>query len=1045
MSEVLPVQEKHEEKAQDIEEDAERHLQGSPLLDRKPSVQESSMSDNEVFADAVEAHSSHTSEGQDGAVTVDDRSPSKSSDSPPAVVSQQSSKQTMDDRPNAPPQVNGVKQPRRSSLDVDPEAQAMVIGSLRAQVQDLFSQVTQLNNKLVQSYDRVSDLEDGLHMTSSNLRASSLKVSQLELERTQHLAALNTGLLVERTHVTAELTRLMEKATEEAARRGQAESARAEIEKDLDDLSASLFGQANTMVAEARLAQAASERKVEDAEQALKGAEEAVTAMQQQIQAMQEEKERAVASAEQMHIRMGKGKWVERDKDPSGTHPSSRLLSVHTPYQEFLLFVAHLRSTRPASPTPPSISSLLPLPFIARLVTEDTEPTLRFDVAPSLNWLSRRTVLSAIHNGQLSIEPMSTNTLLQEAPFPSPGLPGSSSHSGVSCALCGTCIISSHTDPSHLHSKSPQHNKPSLSLARANTTQSIPSSWSSFLPKNPLSSATASAPPTPPGGDHIMPGLHVRSSSQPLPQSHSPTQIYVFRIATQTSSSLPGGQTSLTISARSGNPTVYPLCQSSWCLSRLRTTCSLWSFVKSGVVDRVWEEEVPAVAETGWEIVGGKDGNTKDSGARSAEKPPVPPRRRGLWERASSMASSALGNSIKEREREEKKLPATPPPNLSPSTPTSPRPRPPLPARSKSRFAPSPTQEVVVASDRDVNSNHAAVDELATSGQPSQDVAVSSDSKSKPDESPNGADENQDVTVVPSTFAATQPTTSDADALAGSTIPAAEGGHVRGIPETTADSSIATETYESLRVPSTEELSATETPAAPTVLSSVQEAEKPPSRAGSPAPPPLPRRAAARARPVSVLIPAAATGENNAAMTPRQTEASPADASQQPTTETDSAPSSEPKSVEENTISLSQESEPEADAKRQEELENAESPEPPASDLQDIDHSFSVKQEQSTTPDNPEQPVDSEPAPISIAEAPIPIESPAQKPDAPRDSELASPVEAGDANEPTDEDQHEGVEETGPFIGDATWEERTWKEIVRLREDMFWARIGCVR
>lgn len=33
----------------------------------------------------------------------------------------------------------------------------------------------------------------------------------------------------------------------------------------------------------------------------------------------------------------------------------------------------------------------------------------------------------------------------------------------------------------------------------------------------------------------------------------------------------------------------------------------------------------------------------------------------------------------------------------------------------------------------------------------------------------------------------------------------------------------------------------------------------------------------------------------------------------------------------------------------------------------------------------------------------------------------------------------------GPYVGDASWEERTWKEIVRLREDMFWARVGGLR
>jgi Rab guanine nucleotide exchange factor SEC2 len=259
---------------------------------------------------------------------------------------------------------------QRPNGGLDTDAQAMLIGSLRSQIQDLFSQVTQLNNKLVTSYDRVSDLEDSLHVASANVRQSSVKISQLELERTQHLAALNTGLLVEKSHVTAELTRLMEKATEEAAQRGQAETARADIEKDLDDLSATLFDQANTMVAEARFARAQSERKVEDAEKALKGAEDAVAMMQQQMQEMQVEKERSEKTAEDMSALMGKGKWIERVSEASS--PLVRLRSSHTPYQEFLLFVAHLRTIRPTSTSPPVMSTLLPLPFLARILAEDS-------------------------------------------------------------------------------------------------------------------------------------------------------------------------------------------------------------------------------------------------------------------------------------------------------------------------------------------------------------------------------------------------------------------------------------------------------------------------------------------------------------------------------------------------------------------------------------------------------------------------------------------------------------------------------------------------
>ncbi|EKM77369.1 hypothetical protein AGABI1DRAFT_77393, partial [Agaricus bisporus var. burnettii JB137-S8] len=337
---------------------------------------------------------------------------------------------------------NNLRNGKTNHYAADPEAQEMVIESLRGQIQDLFSQVTQLNSKLVKSYDRVSDLEDNLHVTSAQLRTSSVKVSQLELERTQHLAALNTGLLVEKHHVTTELNRLMEKATEEAAHRGQAESARAAIEKDLDDLSASLFNQANTMVAEARYAKHLSERKAVDAEQALKSAEEAVSAMQQQVQNLQEDKETAEQKVEEMQtlIGLGEDNWVAT-KNLEPLPPSLRLLGSHLPYQEFLSFVAHLRQLHVSSSNYPAMATLLSLPFLTRLSTEDSEPTLRLDLAPSLSWLSRRSVFAAIHTGQLTIEPVSFATLIAESPQLSNTGISAAHNENIPCALCGTPIF----------------------------------------------------------------------------------------------------------------------------------------------------------------------------------------------------------------------------------------------------------------------------------------------------------------------------------------------------------------------------------------------------------------------------------------------------------------------------------------------------------------------------------------------------------------------------------------------------------------------------
>lgn len=117
--------------------------------------------------------------------TTDQSTPTATTTAPTVDTAAANGERALNDTPATPLS-------RRPS---NADAQAQVIASLREQVQDLFSQVTELNNKLVKSYDRVSDLEDDLHISSSNLRSSSLKISNLELERSQHLSALNTGAL----------------------------------------------------------------------------------------------------------------------------------------------------------------------------------------------------------------------------------------------------------------------------------------------------------------------------------------------------------------------------------------------------------------------------------------------------------------------------------------------------------------------------------------------------------------------------------------------------------------------------------------------------------------------------------------------------------------------------------------------------------------------------------------------------------------------------------------------------------------------------------
>ncbi|KAI1825820.1 hypothetical protein F4861DRAFT_152818 [Xylaria intraflava] len=80
-----------------------------------------------------------------------------------------------------------------------------------------------------------------------------------------------------------------------------------------------------------------------------------------------------------------------------------------------------------------SAVSSVPLPplketkFYKRVLAEDIEPTLRLDIAPGLSWLARRSVLSAVTEGTLVVEPLPTNS-----PFASISRP-----QYYPCSLCG--------------------------------------------------------------------------------------------------------------------------------------------------------------------------------------------------------------------------------------------------------------------------------------------------------------------------------------------------------------------------------------------------------------------------------------------------------------------------------------------------------------------------------------------------------------------------------------------------------------------------------
>ncbi|KDQ58556.1 hypothetical protein JAAARDRAFT_671720 [Jaapia argillacea MUCL 33604] len=568
---------------------------------------------------------------------------------------------------------------------------------------------------------------------------------------------------------------------------------------------------------------------------------------------------------------------------------------------------------------------------------------------------------------------MSTTSILQEFSFPSPTLPGTSSTSTIACALCGTCILPPTPDLTSMNGlpKPPSHPLSSLTMSRSTNGIQSTKSWSGFLTKTTSLTSYASTPQT-----------SVPSSPPPSP----PTQVYVFRVST------PPATNSLPPPTLSANPIrtthsqIYPLCKSGWCLSRLRTTCSLWSFVRTGIVEKIWEEELPRepvvnkVKEK--EVV---EANKKEDGVvapadgeKADAKPPVPPRRRGLWERASSIASTALGME-KEKEKE-KKLPLTPPPthpSLPPHVdPKSADPGPQLPAA-----APPPLPKRSQIRERERT--------RSTMGTPTEEIPALNGSTSEIGSPRPSTDEKPTIHVNGLTGHG-QDDSTDHGPSAMSSLPST-------LSESTSQEHFSTPTEEFASLPSTPfATSPTPTPAPPSVAestplpSSVPSTPTPddtfakaiqnssPARTASPAPPPVPRRAAARARPLSISTPRSGTPVPESVQ-----ESVPAPAPSEP-------------------------SKPEVDVFTMADVQP----------VQDQDEA-SVDNKTITQSTKEETPTLTESAAISEAK----------------------PSEDGSDNGSSDSE----ASSLEMYVGTATWEERSWKEITRLREDMFWARIGCVR
>lgn len=93
------------------------------------------------------------------------------------------------------------------------------------------------------------------------------------------------------------------------------------------------------------------------------------------------------------------------------TGSASSMSTAGTPVSQSTPHTPNTPASTASISSPAALITLPPLKdtkFYKRALVEDIEPTLRLDLAPGLSWLARRTVLSAVTDGSLVVEPVPT-------------------------------------------------------------------------------------------------------------------------------------------------------------------------------------------------------------------------------------------------------------------------------------------------------------------------------------------------------------------------------------------------------------------------------------------------------------------------------------------------------------------------------------------------------------------------------------------------------------------------------------------------------------
>ncbi|KIW89993.1 uncharacterized protein Z519_09423 [Cladophialophora bantiana CBS 173.52] len=424
---------------------------------------------------------------------------------------------TVDSSPPEPPRRQGTSPEISFRTIADPRnastSDLSRSNSAPSKHPDVNAEVAALSDKLISAINHQTTLDDTLTQTRQELEASRARIAKLEAEAKAYEEKISRGDLLPREKVDEQKDKLTAELVEEKKQRAQVLQEKRGIETELETLTASLFDEANKMVASANRDRDAIEKKNQQLRDQIKDGEALIASQTEQLAELKtlmqqigpasdyrrdlESPRVSLAPSSPGVTREGSDlarlleamnlSPVTLEHGELAPSPSTTLTHLVKPlcrtdipaYEDFrnLVQTSHFRSHNPShapsragsgsygglnvmglgslnnnsqpnlSQTSQTATSKLanspnipgsfspnpdakgPVPlretrFFKRILVEDIEPTLRLDLSPSLSWLNRRSILAAMGDSTLIVEPIPEASIKLYGKY-------------TPCALCG--------------------------------------------------------------------------------------------------------------------------------------------------------------------------------------------------------------------------------------------------------------------------------------------------------------------------------------------------------------------------------------------------------------------------------------------------------------------------------------------------------------------------------------------------------------------------------------------------------------------------------